>query len=536
MKNKCTGAPWHSSLSILLPCLVLLPPLGGLLLWLRPTSNLRKICGSFLIVLLSVVYLRLIFGLRIELDGTGMYPIFSFHKPEIHYNSLDQDRAHQRKTSIHVTSPDQVQTLKPEVQKLQDNILIEMTDKEISHPPSSQIIKISHNPYCTDFRGPKRDGKYDEMKILTKWPEAGLPLMWRQPIGKGYASFVIANGSAFTIEQRRDQEVVTAYELKTGRELWSHGWKAEFRESMGGNGPRATPTWNKGRVYALGALGDLVCLEATNGKLVWALNILDENGAFNLQWGMSASPLIIGETIIVLPGGLSGTSVVAYNKSTGKPIWKSLNDQQSYTSPMLVSLHGRDQLLVVSSERVMGLSPKDGSLLWHHKWVTGTRHYGVNSAQPIILGDSQFFISAGYGHGASVVEVIQDNNKFETRTVWKSLNMKNKFTSSVLYEGYIYGLDEGILACVDAENGNRTWKGGRYGHGQTILADGHLIVLTEKGDLVLLEATPKKHSELARFSAIRGKTWNHPAIGEGYLLVRNTTQMACFDLSQSRNN
>jgi len=134
------------------------------------------------------------------------------------------------------------------------------------------------------------------------------------------------------------------------------------------------------------------------------------------------------------------------------------------------------------------------------------------------------------------VEVIQDNNRGGARTVWKSLNMKNKFTSSVLYEGYIYGLDEGILACVDAENGNRTWKGGRYGHGQTILADGHLIVLTEKGDLVLLEATPKKHSELARFSAIRGKTWNHPAIGEGYLLVRNTTQMACFDLSQSRNN
>ena len=534
MKDNHTLAPWRNSLGIFLFFLVLLPPLGLVLLWLRPTSTLRKVCGSVLIILLSLICLRVLFGLRMELDGTGMYPIFFFHKTEAHYSALEQNRVYQREKSLSTPAiKGQPQALRSETQEAPDDHSVQMADEATLQPPSSQLIQTARKLYWTDFRGPARDGRYDGIQVLTEWPSAGPPLMWRQPIGGGYASFVIAQGRAFTIEQRRDQEVVTAYELKTGEELWSHGWKAEFRESMGGNGPRATPTWNDGRVYSLGALGDFVCLEAATGKLVWSLNILEENQAFNLPWGMSASPLIVEEMVIVLPGGLSGSSVAAYDKLTGEPIWKSLDDQQAYTSPMLVSLAGRRQLLAVSAERVIGLLPTDGSLLWDYTWVT---EYGVNSAQPIVLGDSRFFISAGYGHGAAVVEVTQNNHKFSTRPVWKTLSMKNKFTSSVLYEGHIYGLDEGILACVDAEVGKRKWKGGRYGHGQTILADGHLIVLTEKGDLVLLKATAEEHRELARFSAIRGKTWNHPAIGEDYLLVRNATQMACFDISRSRRN
>lgn len=504
MEESSTGlSPWRSSVSVLLLSLCLLPPFGLVLLWLRPTSTLRKICGSLLIILLSLVYLRVLFGLRMELDGTGMYPIFSFHQPEDHYSVLEQHRVLQNDKSVPTPAiTGQPQVLRSETREAPDDPSVQDTEATLQSP-SSQFSDAARKPYWTDFRGPARDGRYDGMQVLTEWPAAGPPLIWRQPIGGGFASFVIAEGRAFTIEQRRDQEVVTAYELKTGYELWSHGWKAEFRESMGGNGPRATPTWNDGRIYGLGALGDFVCLEAETGRLVWSLNILEENRASNLPWGMSSSPLIVEETVIVLPGGLSGRSVAAYDKLTGEPVWKSLDDQQAYTSPMLVSLAGRRQLLVVSAERVMGLLPTDGSLLWDYTWVT---EYGVNSAQPIVLGDSRLFISSGYGHGAAVVEVMQNNNNFSTRQVWKSLSMKNKFTSSVLYEGHIYGLDEGILACLDVESGKRKWKGGRYGHGQTILADGHLIVLTEKGDLVLLRATPEEHRELSRFSAIRGKT------------------------------
>ena len=231
--------------------------------------------------------------------------------------------------------------------------------------------------------------------------------------------------------------------------------------------------------------------------------------------------------VIVLPGGAPGKSVVAYDKFSGIPTWKVLDDQQAYTSPMLVTLAGKRQLLIVSARRVMGLAVEDGTLLWDYPWVT---EYGINSAQPIILGENRFFISAGYGHGSAVVEVISNGENFSARTVWENTKMKNKFTSSVLRNGYLYGLDEAILACIEADTGELKWKGGRYGYGQVLLADDHLIVLSESGELALVKASPDGYQELARFQAIEGKTWNHPAIAGGRLLVRNASQMACFDL------
>ena len=310
--------------------------------------------------------------------------------------------------------------------------------------------------YWTDFRGPKRDGVYDEMDILTTWPAEGLPQLWKQPVGGGYASFVAAGGRAFTIEQRRGQEVVAAYDLETGRELWTNSWDADFRESMGGDGPRATPTWHEGRIYALGALGELRCLDARSGKLVWNRNILSDAQTGNVQWGMSAAPLVVDDKVIVLPGGRPGKSVVAYNKDTGAPVWQALDDKQAYTSPALVTLAGQRQILMVSAQRVAGLSTEDGKVLWDYPWVTS---YDVNSAQPLVIGDNRVFISAGYSHGAAFIEVRAPADGFSAKLVWQNVNMKNKFNSSVYYEGHIYGLDEAILSCIDASTGERKWKG-----------------------------------------------------------------------------
>jgi outer membrane protein assembly factor BamB len=389
------------------------------------------------------------------------------------------------------------------------------------------MIAAKADAYWTDFRGPDRDGQYREMEILTQW-SGGLEELWRQRVGGGYASFVIADGKAYTIEQRRDQEVVAAYEMKTGRELWTNSWEAHFQEPMGGNGPRATPTWNEGMIYAQGAEGELRCLEADTGKVLWAKNILRENQAENRNWAMAASPLVVDDMVVALPGGRSGNSVVAYDKRTGVPIWQALSDKQAYTSPMLVILGGQRQLLIVTAERVVGLTVKEGSLLWDYPWTTG---YDVNAAQPLVVDPNRFYISAGYGHGAALVEVTRQDNRFTARTVWETHRMKNKFSGAVLYEGYIYGLDEAILACIEVETGELMWKGGRYGYGQLLLASGHLVIVTEKGDLVLVKATPENHQELARFSAITGKTWNNPAISGGHLLVRNTREMACFRIS-----
>ena len=195
------------------------------------------------------------------------------------------------------------------------------------------------------------------MAVLTQWPATGLRQLWKQPIGIGYSSFVVADGRAYTIEQRRSKEVVAAYDVGTGRELWTQGWNASFSDSTG-DGPRSTPTWDDGRIYALGATGELRCLDAKTGTVAWGRNILTENGASNLQWAMAASPLIVDDKVIVLPGGSDGKSIVAYNKVSGAPVWKSQSDPQAYVSPMLMTLAGRRQIVVVSSSRILGWSQK----------------------------------------------------------------------------------------------------------------------------------------------------------------------------------
>lgn len=382
-------------------------------------------------------------------------------------------------------------------------------------------------PYWTDFRGPRRDGHYRERPLLTKWPADGLKPIWKQPVGGGYASFVIAAGRAFTIEQRAQQEVVAAYDVATGRELWTNSWQALFREALGGDGPRATPTWAEGIVYALGGTGELRALDDTAGRVIWRTNILDDNGARNLEWGMAASPLVVDDTLVVLPGGPDGRSVVAYDRRTGARAWSALGDQQAYSSPMLVTLAGVRQILVFSATRLMGLSPDRGELLWDYPWRTD---FDINAGQPIVLGDNRVFLSSGYGTGAAVIEVTPAGPRFSVREVWRNNRMKNQFTSSVVYEDFVYGLDGSILACVDATTGELRWKGGRYGYGQVLLANGHLIVLAENGDLALVRATPERHEEIVRFPALSGKTWNHPAIAGGYLLIRNLAEMAAFDL------
>jgi outer membrane protein assembly factor BamB len=382
----------------------------------------------------------------------------------------------------------------------------------------------------TDFRGPDRSGRYTATPIRTTWPREGLPLLWKQPVGGGYASFVVANGVAFTIEQRRDQEVVAAYDVQNGRELWTNGWSAHFQEAMGGDGPRATPTYDQGRLYALGAEGEFRVLDAAKGTVVWRRNILTDNAASNLTWGMSAAPLVVDDKVIVLPGGTRGSSVVAYSKATGDVVWKSQDDEQGYTSPMLVTIGGIRQIVVVSASRAMGLTVDAGQLLWDYPWTTFN---GINVAQPIVFshnGTDRIFLSASYGTGAAVFELTRSGDRFETKKVWENQRMKNKFSSSVLHNGFIYGLDESILACLDANTGEQKWKGGRYGYGQIMLAGEHVIVLTEDGEVVLVRATPDRHEEVARFEAISGKTWNHPVIAAGRLLVRNIQEMAAFDI------
>jgi outer membrane protein assembly factor BamB len=400
------------------------------------------------------------------------------------------------------------------------------TDDPASESPTTPAIVWS--THWTDFRGPRRDGHYAAGPIRTDWTT--LKPLWKQPVGGGFASFVVAGGRAFTLEQRGQDEVAAAYDVLTGRELWTTAWNALLRDSMGGDGPRATPTWHDGRLYVLGGAGEFRALDAATGRTQWRTNILDDAGAGNIDWGMAASPLIVDHTVVVLPGGDNGQSVVAYDRESGQRVWGALDDKAAYSSPMLVTLAGVRQILTFTGSRLVGLSPENGRLLWEFPWETGNE---VNASQPLVAGPDRVFISTDSGADGAMLQIAAGaDGQLSSREIWRTNRMNNYFTSSVLHDGFIYGLDRSILACIDASTGALKWKGGRYGYGQVMLASGHLIVLTEEGELALVRADPTAHQEITRIPAIEGKTWNHPAMSDGILLIRNIEEMAAFDLTQ----
>lgn len=506
---------WHAVVGILVP------PAGLFMLWRRPWGIARKLAASLALVGVSLAYLVFVFGLRVELAGNGLTPIFRFGSAERHYQELDKNRAE----AAAIPKPEEAIAL------ASGTSLANAPETQRAPAAVQAASSAEMNLSWSGFRGPLRDGHYRGGPILTQWPERGLELVWKQPIGGGYASFAAGEGLIYTIEQRREQEVVAAYDLITGREIWTHSYPALFQESMGGDGPRATPTYYDGVLYSLGATGELRALEARSGKVIWAKNILSEAGAENLTWGMSGSPLVVDGKVVVQPGGRRGQSVVAYDCKSGRKVWASLDDKQAYTSPLLATLAGHRQIVTVTAERAVGLAVEDGRLLWDYPWKT---QYDVNSAQPVVVGDNRLILSSGYGHGAALLEIRREGNNLRAHRIWENTRMKNRFNSSVLHEGHIYGLDEGILACVRVDDGELRWKGGRYGYGQLLLAGEHLIIISERGELVLVKASPQAHQEIARFQAIEGKTWNVPAIERGYLLVRNAEQMACFRLQVQR--
>jgi outer membrane protein assembly factor BamB len=479
---------------------LIFPPLGLVRLWRRPqTATWRKVLGTVGLVLYSVVYCGLVTGLLVwlkvlELEFKGGFgPSLVFKKAVPDFDALDESRSRQQK------------------------------------PPAPAGLGVAWpKPYWTAFRGPRGDAVYDEQPIRAQWPQEGPPRLWKQPVGGGYASFVVADGRAFTIEQRREQETVVAYDLANGRELWSHSYPARFTEWMGGEGPRATPCWNQGRLYSLGATGEFCCLEAATGRLLWQKNLFQDNRANNLRYGLAASPLAVDDKVIVLAGqSAQGGAVVAYDSMTGNKLWGVLDDKTAYVSPLLVTLAGCRQLLVVTARRVVGLTAEEGRLLWEFPWRV---EYDNSIAAPILVSSNRFVVSAGYGAGCALVEVAHGNSGFQARALWRNKNLKNKFNGSVFCEDYLYGLDEGVLACLDARTGERRWREGRYGYGQLLLASGQVVVLGGEGELALVKASPEGHQPVASIQALKGKTWNVPTLAHGRLLVRNAVEMACYDL------
>ena len=395
------------------------------------------------------------------------------------------------------------------------------------------------------FRGPARDGVVAGPALSRDWSAHPPKEIWRQPVGGGYAAFSMANGFLVTIEQRRDKEVVACYEAATGREVWTRAWDTRFTENAGGDGPRATPTISGGDVFALGAKGRLVCLAGRDGAEKWSVETLEGNN--NIQWAMSGSPLVVGDLVIVNPGAQTeaakGRAVRAYNRTTGKEVWAAGNNQAGYCSPQLATLGGHPQLLILDAVALSGHDLENGQELWRFSWPT---FQGINVAQPIVVSDSTVFISAGYNVGGALVRVTRDGDRWTADEVWRTKTsvMRCKFASPVRRKDangdFVYGLNDGILECVDLKTGKAVWKDDRkpkrgeaFGNGQILLNDDLMVVLTEYGELALAEATPAEFRELGRLLALtKGKkTWNTPAMAGGRIYVRNEEEMACYDLT-----
>lgn len=350
--------------------------------------------------------------------------------------------------------------------------------------------------------------------------------LWRHPVGEAWSSFAIVGDYAFTQEQRGDLECVVCYEAATGREVWCHTDKTRYETPMGAIGPRATPMVTDDALFALGATGILNSLNPVTGNVIWQKNIVSDAGSSVLEWGMSGSPLIYDNMVIVDAGGQQGRAVIAYDFRTGEIRWSAENHQAGYAAPRIEPIDGKMQLLIFHGEGLLSIDPHDGKRLWEYPW---TNLYKINVTQPI-LSRNQIFISSGYDAGCVLLDPLK-LSAGRPQEIWPpSKSMKLKFNEAVYRDGYVYGLDDGILSCVDFQTGERKWKGGRYRYGQVLLWDQLLLIQAEKGSVALVDARPDEFKEVTRFEALSDRTWNVPVVCRGKLFVRNANEAACFRL------
>jgi outer membrane protein assembly factor BamB len=344
-------------------------------------------------------------------------------------------------------------------------------------------------------------------------------------VGQGWSGFAVQGSLAITQEQHGDEERVVAYQAETGRAVWSHADNARYSTVIAGTGPRSTPTVHAGRVFTMGGTGILNALDLATGRRLWTHDVIKENEGNLPDWGKSCSPLVVDERVIVSAGG-SGRSLVAYDAASGERVWAAGSAGASYSSPVLLTLGGRAQVVIFNRSSVAGHDPATGALLWEQPFPAEQ----PNVAAPIALSGDRLLVSAGYGIGSKLYRLAAGGSGLQATVAWESPRLKSKFANMVVHGGYVYGLDDGVLTCIDPQTGERRWKAGRYGHGQLLLVAGLLVVQTEDGEVVLVDPSPEAHRELTRFAALSGKTWNPPALAGRRLLVRNDREAAAYEL------
>jgi outer membrane protein assembly factor BamB len=382
----------------------------------------------------------------------------------------------------------------------------------------------------TAFRGDARDGVIRGVTISANWSTKSPEEVWRRRVGPAWSSVIVVGDRLFTQEQRDQNEAVVCYDARTGKERWAREDKARFWETVSGAGPRATPTFADGRIYTLGATGILNCLDAATGKRHWSGDVREDSGGKSPMWGLSGSPLVVDGLVVAY----GGKDLLAYHVRTGEPAWNVDVGRESYSAPQLATVAGKRQILFLAERGLTAHEPATGELLWE----SGTVMAGAPRAvQAHVLGKADIVAGTLTGPGVARIGVSQEGG-WRANESWATTELNPEFPDFVVHDGHAYGFDSGIFCCIELESGTRRWKGGRFGRGQVmLLADQPaLLVLTEKGQAVLLAANPERREEIGRFQALNGKTWNHPVIAHGRMYVRNAEEMVCYDLGMAPAN
>ncbi len=402
---------------------------------------------------------------------------------------------------------------------------------------SEATLTSSADSGFPQFLGPDRDGVVHGVDLARGWPEPP-PRVWGVEIGAGWSGFAVVGDNIFTQEMRNGREMVTCLKLDSGDLAWRQFHETDesaegFISAISGDGPRATPSVVDGKVYAASSLGTISCFNAYNGDRLWTTNVLSKHNAALTIWGYSSSPLVRNDLVIVTGGGKTGPALVALDRQTGEVVWTAGEGGEcsdAYSSPTLAKLCGQEQLLLVTDVSIDGYDPANGKRLWRQGWPWKDAQHAKIS-QPMPLPGDRVLVTAAYSSGSAAFEVSRgDDGAYSTKLLWKNRNLKTKFSNPIVRGDYAFGLDSIVLSCIDTRTGKTMWKGGRFGHGQLLQVNDLTLIVSEYGEVALMELTPEKVTELGRFTALDDKTWNTLAISGNKLLVRNDRQAACFAL------
>ncbi len=387
------------------------------------------------------------------------------------------------------------------------------------------FVPIANGDDWPVWRGPSKNGVSAEKKWQHTWPANGPSIRWKTEVGIGFSSVTVANGRLYTMGNSDNQDAVVCLEAKSGKVLWKHSYDCPLEDRFFEGGPTSTPTVDGDRVYTLSRHGDLFCLDALSGKVIWSKNVQQEADVRIPGWGFSASPMV-HDNKLILNVGEAG---IAIDKNNGTILWKSGSGEAGYMTPHPIQIGERWFALIASGKFYQCVDLDSGAVAWKHRWLTTN---GCNAADPIVLGD-QVFISSGYGRGAALLSITDSAAK----VVWNNTEMQNQLNSSVLVDGYLYGFDgdeggEVQLKCMEFSSGEVRWSHAGLGAGSLMVADNHLIILSEAGELSIAVASSQVFETLSTAKILDGKCWTVPVLCNGLIYCRNAAgELACVDVS-----